>query len=221
MARSRRPPIHLLQPEFAIPPEEALDLAGRRGFGLAATFDGARPIASHLPFVLRRDGAGPVVQLHVTRANPLAALADGRDYLLAVTGPDAYVSNDWYARPDNVSTWLYEAVHLTGPARRLEHPANRGHGDALLAAAEARVAPKPPWDLAAMEPAKREAMLAQIVVIEIAVARIEGQRKHNQLKPDSDHVAVVRALEARAEPGGLAIAARMRAARPHLDYGDR
>jgi len=207
--------MHLLQPEFAIPRDEALALAAQRGFGLLTAFDGARPIGSHLPFVIR-DG---IVQAHVTRANPLAALADGRDFLLAVSGPDSYISNDWYATPDNVSTWLYEAVHLTGPARRREPAGNRAHGDALLSAAEARVAPKPPWGLAAMEPGKREAMLAHIVTLEIAIAQVDGQRKHNQRKPDADHLAIVRALEGRGEANGLAIAARMRAARRHLDYG--
>lgn len=206
--------MHLLQPEFAIPRDEALDLAARRGFGLLTAFDGTRPIGSHVPFVLREG----IVQAHVTKANPLAALADGRDFLLAVTGPDTYISNDWYALPDNVSTWLYEAVHLTGPARRQEPARNRAHGDALLAVAEARVAPKPPWGLEGMEPNKREAMLAHIVTIEIEVVSVEGQRKHNQLKPDADHVAIVRMLESRGEPNGLAIAARMRAARPLLDY---
>ncbi|TCH98771.1 FMN-binding negative transcriptional regulator [Roseococcus sp. SYP-B2431] len=209
--------MHLLQPEFEIPRDEAIDFAARRGFGMLTAFDGTGPIGSHLPFVLK----GGVVQAHVTRANPLAALADGRVFLLAVAGPDAYISNDWYATPDNVSTWLYEAVHLSGPARRQEPGANRAHGDALLAAAEARVAPKPPWGLAAMEAVKREAMLAHIVTIEIAITRVEGQRKHNQLKPDADHLAIVRRLESRGEPNGIAIAAKMRAARPQLDYESR
>ncbi|MDB5416429.1 MAG: FMN-binding negative transcriptional regulator [Rubritepida sp.] len=212
--------MHLLQPEFAIERDEALDFAARRGFGLLIAHDGGRPIGSHLPFVLKREGADVTVQLHVTKANPLAALADGqREFLFVVTGPDTYISNDWYDRPDNVSTWLYEAVHLTGPARRMELTANRAHGDALLAVAEARAAPKPPWDLEAMEPVKREAMLAFIVSLEIDVARIEGQRKHNQLKPDSDHVAIVRMLQRRGEANGIAIATQMRAARPALDYG--
>lgn len=162
--------MHLLQPEFAIPRDEALDLAAQRGFGLLTAFDGMRPIGSHIPFVIR-DG---IVEAHVTKANPLAALADGREFLLVVTGPDTYVSNDWYALPDNVSTWLYEAIHLTGPARRRDIATNRAHGDALLATAEARVAPKPPWELAGMEPRKREAMLTHIVTIEVAITRVEG-----------------------------------------------
>ena len=55
---------------------------------------------------------------HVARGNPLAALADGTSHwLLAVNGADAYVSPDWYVSPDQVPTWLYQAVHLTGPVR--------------------------------------------------------------------------------------------------------
>jgi predicted FMN-binding regulatory protein PaiB len=33
-------------------------------------------------------------------------------WLLAVNAADAYVSADWYASPDQVPTWLYQAVHL-------------------------------------------------------------------------------------------------------------
>lgn len=212
--------MHLLHQEFAIGRDEALDFAAARGFGLLVAHDGQRPIGSHLPFVLRREGEGAALHLHVTLANPLAALADGaRDFLCVVHGSDSYVSNDWYATADNVSTWLYEAVHLTGTARRLEAAANRAHGDALLAIAEARLAPKSPWGLDGMEPRKREAMLAHIVSLEITVTRVEGQRKHNQRKPDADHVAIVRMLERQGDPPRLAIAARMRAARPGLDYG--
>jgi transcriptional regulator len=57
--------------------------------------------------------------------------------------------------------------------RRLDE--NRGHGDALLAVAEARL-PKQPWDLAQMEPDKRESMLAAIRVIDLVVDQIEGRR---------------------------------------------
>ena len=35
-------------------------------------------------------------------------------WLMAVNGADAYVSPDWYVSPDQVPTWLYQAVHLTG-----------------------------------------------------------------------------------------------------------
>jgi len=204
-------------PRFSISEEEALAFAERRGFGLLTGHDGEAPIGSHLPFVLLRDGALRV-QFHVALANPLQHLADGRNAMLAVAGADAYVSNDWYATPDQVSTWLYEAVHLTGPLTRVDAAAHRTHGAALLETFEGRLAPKPPWTLDAMAPGKRQAMLDAIVTLEMAVTRVEGQCKLNQHKPDVDHLAIARAL-ARVGGDAAVLAAKMRALRPGLDYG--
>ena len=211
--------MHILRSAFEMDRDAALDFAADRSFGLVVAYDGDYPVASHLPFVLRREGAA-VVQCHVTRANPLARLADGqRSFLVVAAGADAYVSNDWYVSPDQVSTWLYEAVHLTGTATRLPTEANRRHGDDLLRAAEHPLAPKPPWHLDRMEPTKRAAMLEAIVTIEIAVDAVEGQRKLNQHKLDADHVAVAQALERSRGPGGREVARRLRELRPLLDYG--
>ena len=51
------------------------------------------PLVSHVPFLL---GEGEA-EMHLVRSNPLArALAAGPlPALLAVTGPDGYVSPDW------------------------------------------------------------------------------------------------------------------------------
>lgn len=211
--------MHILKPGFRMEDEEALAFASARGFGLLVASGETGPIASHVPFVIERRAEGVAVGVHVTARNPLAELADGRRrFLLVVSGPDAYVSNDWYVSPDQVSTWLYEAVHLTGPASRRPREANRAHGDDLLAVAEGRLAPKPPWGLDGMEPRKREAMLAGIVTLDIAVETIEGQAKLNQHKIDADHVAVSRRLDETGTDAGRTLAARMRALRPHLSY---
>jgi transcriptional regulator len=169
---------------------------------------------------LDRSGSVPIAHFHVAAGNRLAAIPDGTECLLAVWGPDAYVSNDWYATPDHVSTWLYEAVHLSGPVRRLSLEDNRKHGDDLLETFEQRLLPKAPWKLETMEPAKRQAMLNSIVVLEMTIEHVEGQRKLNQHKSDKDHVSVVRHLLAASEPGARAIGEKMRASRPQLDYSD-
>ena len=159
-----------------------------------------------------------IVQIHFTAKNPLVALADGtRRFLLIVAGDDAYISNDWYSSCDNVSTWLYEAVHLSGVAHLRELDENRGHGDALLAVSEARL-PKQPWDLAQMEPGKRESMLAAIRVVDLLVDTVEGQAKLNQHKSDADHVAVADRLARSEETGHRRLARRMQALRPGLGY---
>jgi transcriptional regulator len=210
--------MHILRPQFRIEEARALAFAAERGFGVIIATDEQGPRASHVPFVIQRTEDRVIVQLHLTAKNPLVALADGnRRFLLIVSGDDAYISNDWYASPDNVSTWLYEAVHLSGVAHLTGRDDNRAHGDALLAVSEARL-PKQPWDLARMEPVKRESMLASIRVIDLVVDEVEGQSKLNQHKSDEDHVAVANMLARAEETGSRRLAAKMRALRPELGY---
>jgi transcriptional regulator len=213
-----RTPMHVLRPQFRIEEERALAFAAGRGFGVIVAADERGPRASHVPFVVARRETGVIVQIHFTAKNPLVELADGvRRFLLIVCGDDAYISNDWYASRDNVSTWLYEAVHLSGVAHLRQFDENRGHGDALLAAAEARL-PKAPWDLAQMEPTKRESMLSSIRVIDLVVDQIEGQAKLNQHKSDADHVAVANQLARAEETASRRLAQKLQALRPELEY---
>ena len=210
--------MHVLRPQFRIEEERALAFAAERGFGVVVAADERGPRGSHVPFVVSRRDGRAIVQLHFTARNPLVELADGnRRFLLIVSGDDAYVSNDWYASRDNVSTWLYEAVHLSGVAHLRERDENRGHGDALLAVSEARL-PKAPWDLTQMESAKRESMLASIRVIDLVVDQIEGQSKLNHHKSDEDHVAVAKQLARAEDTGSRRLAEKMRALRPGLKY---
>lgn len=210
--------MHVLRPQFRIEEQRALEFAERRGFGMIVAADERGPRAAHVPFVLDRRDGWAIAQIHFTAKNPLVGLADGiRRFLLIVAGDDAYISNDWYASRDNVSTWLYEAVHLSGVAHLRGLDDNRGHGDALLAVSEARL-PKQPWELAEMEPAKRESMLAAIRVIDVVVDQVEGQAKLNQHKADADHIAVADRLARSEETAHRRLARKMRALRPGLGY---
>ena len=210
--------MYVLRPQFRIEEQRALAFAADRGFGVIVAADERGPRGSHVPFVIARRDDRVIVQIHLTARNPLVELADGvRRFLLIVAGDDAYISNDWYASRDNVSTWLYEAVHLSGVAHLRPLDENRGHGDALLAAAEARL-PKAPWDLAQMEPTKRASMLSAIRVIDLIVDQIEGQSKLNQHKSDEDHVAVANQLARAEETGSRRLAQSLQALRPELEY---
>jgi transcriptional regulator len=204
---------------FAWDRDGALAFAASRGFGAMVASGAAGPISSHVPFRINRTADAVTVQFHLTARNPLAELADGKTpFLLIVWGPDAYVSNDWYATPDHVSTWLYEAVHLSGPVRRLPVESNRGHGDALLTTFEERLTPKQPWSLSTMEVAKRDAMLHSIVVLEMDVMQVEGQRKLNQHKSDDDYASITRHLSKADTADAREIAAKLKALRPDLGY---
>jgi transcriptional regulator len=209
-----------VNPAFRIDHALCLDYAEARGFGLIIGCDNGRPLASPLPFrVLRVDGAPPRLAFHVARVNPLAALArQGGTWMVAVAGPDAYVSPDWYASRDMVPTWLYEHVQLSGPVRLVGAGGEGAHLADLSAKFEAWLAPKTPWSPDKVAPARRDALMKAIVAIELTVETIDGSFKLNQNKADADHLGVVRALAAQVDPAARAIARRMMALRPQLAY---
>jgi transcriptional regulator len=189
--------------------------AEARGFGLVCAWDGAKPIASPLPFYLfyAADGT-PRAAFHLARHNPLIKLAGTSSWLLAVTGPDAYVSADWYVSPDQVPTWLYQAVHLTGPVRRLSDDELAVQVDTLSAKFENWLLPKKPWTSAKMTAARLEAMKKAIVGLEMTVEEVEGSFKLNQHKSEPDFAAVAGALASQTDAGSQQIAHLMREARP-------
>jgi transcriptional regulator len=137
---------------------------------------------------------------------------------MAVNGGDAYVSADWYASPDQVPTWLYQSVHLTGPASVMSDADLTAHLDGLSATFERSLAPKPSWSMGKMPAGRREAMKQAIVGVMMRVDKVEGSFKLNQHKSDADHLAVVAELSQRTDPAAQAIAQRMVALRPQLDY---
>jgi transcriptional regulator len=194
----------------------SLAFAETRGFGTATAWDGRRPIGSPLPFYLTYAADGtPMAWFHVARHNPLAKLADGASsWLLAVTGSDAYVSADWYVSPDQVPTWLYQSVHLTGPVRMLSDDELAAQIDTLSAKFENWLLPKKPWTSAKMTAPRLDALKKGIVGFVMTVEEVDGSFKLNQHKSEADYAAVASALAARPDAGSQEIAGLMRQTRP-------
>jgi transcriptional regulator len=203
-------------PRFQPDRAAALAFADARGFATICAWDGGKPVGSALPFYLKygSDGA-PRAAFHVARGNALAALADGRsNWLISVSGADAYVSPHWYVSAEQVPTWLYQAVHLTGPVRTMSEAELVLHLDALSAKFESWLAPKPPWLTSEVSPGRRGAMLQAIVGLVMAVDLVEGSFKLNQHKSDADHAAVTKALAQQSDPAAQNLAHTMRLMRP-------
>jgi transcriptional regulator len=205
-------------PSFKQDRAASLAFAEARGFGMVCAWNGARPIASLLPFYLNEAGDGSVQALfHVARQNPLVALAGGKHgWLLAVNGPDAYVSPDWYVSRDQVPTWLYQSVHLTGSVRLLSDDELAVQIGTLSAKFEKRLLPKRPWTTAKMTTARLETMKKAIVGLVMTIEEIEGSFKLNQHKSESDYAALAGALDERTDTGSRQIADLMRKARPQV-----
>lgn len=127
--------------------------------------------------------------------------------LAVVTGPEAYVSPDWYGLDDQVPTWNYLSVEMEGPATVLDQAGAAALLDDLSARFEGELAPKPVWTRGKMSPGRFEALLGGIVAFEAAVERLEGVWKLGQNKPAPARTAVASALEALGE---REVSARMR-----------
>jgi len=203
-------------PAFRVDRAACLAFAAARGFGLACAHDGEKPVASHVPFHIEYGSDGtPLLCFHLARHNPLIGRADGvTPWLFAVSDADAYISPDWYVSPDQVPTWLYQSVHVTGPVRKMTGQQLPDHLNQASARFENDLAPKRPWTMDKMSAGRSEAMMKAIVGLVMTVEQVEGSFKLNQHKSDADHVAVTRALAVQKSEGARRLSAEMRAMRP-------
>jgi transcriptional regulator len=188
-----------------------LEFARARGFGMLAVNGHDAPVLAHVPFLLSADGT--TADLHLARSNPIARTGLPATAVIAVTGPDAYVSPDWYGLEDQVPTWNYVAVHLRGVLQALPPETLRDHADALSARFEAELAPKKPWVSTKMSDGTMDRMMRMILPFRLIIDTIDGTWKLNQNKPAEARLAAATALEARGgEPAATALAHLMRQA---------
>lgn len=170
--------------------------------------------ASHVPTVLKEEPDGPVLELHVARANPHWRAAADRPVSLAVfQGPHAYVSPSWYETKRQhgkvVPTWNYIAVHAQG---RLEVVADEAwlhdHLDELTRANEAHRAE--PWAVSDAPAEYIQNLSRAIVGLRFRIARLEGAWKMAQHRSEGDRLGVIAGLarEGGAGPEGVADAMR-------------
>jgi transcriptional regulator len=165
--------------------ETNLAFAAKRGFGVLSVNGTEGPLAAHVPFVFAKDG---MVEMHLVRSNPIARMEGPVPALLAVQGPDAYVSPDWYGVPDQVPTWNYVAVHCYGIVRILD--------DALpvLQATMRLYEPEyeAQWD--SLPELYQSRMKSGIIALEVDVHTLEGNYKLSQNKTDDEKERIMATL---------------------------
>ncbi|MEO0342878.1 MAG: FMN-binding negative transcriptional regulator [Pseudomonadota bacterium] len=159
-----------------------LDIAAlkARAFGALVVSGDDFPIVSHIPFILEGDDT---LLGHIVRNTPMAkAIQDRAKAMMIVTLGDSYISPDWYGVDDQVPTWNYVAIHVTGRVVLLPHEGL----DSTLAAQskelEARLAPKKPWHSEKMNPGVYQRMQRSIVPFRMEISDIQSTWKLNQNK---------------------------------------
>jgi transcriptional regulator len=167
--------------------------ARERAFGVLAVNGEDGPMMAHIPFLI--DDQGAQLDLHLVRSNPIArALKVPMRARIAVSGADGYISPDWYGVEDQVPTWNYIAVHITGTLEMLPHAQMRDMLDRQSKHFEDQLLPKAPWKTDKMTPEVLDKMMRQIVPCRMTIHAVDGTWKLNQNKPDdvrlraADHV---------------------------------
>lgn len=170
----------------------SLDFARKRAFGALTLSANPVPLIAHIPFLLSQDGSEAL--LHLVRSNPIVREAEDRPARLIVTGPDGYVSPDWYGIDDQVPTWNYVSVHLTGTLQRLPQDALIPLLAAQSAAYEARL-PKTPWTMDKTSDDVQARFLRMIVPFRLKIDTLDSTWKLNQNKDDAPRRAAAAAIE--------------------------
>jgi transcriptional regulator len=165
---------------------------------------------THLPTVLKDDGANGLIECHLARANPhWKDLADGNEALMIFQGPEGYITPNWYPSKalhgKAVPTWNYAVVHAYGrPAVVQDKDWLRRHVTELTTQQEASEAQ--PWAVSDAPESYVDVMLRGIVGFRFAITRLEGKWKMSQNREIPDREGVVEGLTARASGDDLAIA---------------
>jgi transcriptional regulator len=188
-------------------PETLLERIRAYPLGLVCVNGETAPLAAHTPVLAAMDEGSLRLRFHVSVHSPVnRCLEAGAGALIVFTGPDAYISPDWYGPvPNQVPTWNYLSVEAEGTAATTDAAKFL---DDVSDHFEARLLPKPPWTRAKMAPGSFELLLRAIRAYELTPHRFEGIAKLSQNKTREARQGVIEGLSATAS--GLAIAQEMR-----------
>jgi transcriptional regulator len=173
--------------------------------GTLITHGASGLLASPLPFLLdAASGKKGVLSAHMARANPhWKSLAGETECLVVFSGPDAYVTPDWYpgkaATHRVVPTWNYAAVHVCGTLRVIDEPAWLARQITDLTAAHEALRPAP-WQPADAPEDFIAAQMKAVVGLEVAITAIEGKWKMSQNKEPADLHGVMRGMRDASDP---------------------
>lgn len=184
-------------------PEVLQDIIRQYPLGILVTSSQGDLDADHIPFEYDPglDGATGMLSGHVARANPLwQRCPTGSPVMVIFRGADAYISPNWYPSKHEthrqVPTWNYQVVHAHGVltvhdderfVRRMVALQTRRH--------EAQEST--PWKMGDAPRDYLDAMLKNIVGIEITVTSLVGKVKVSQNKDERDRLGAAEQLAAK------------------------
>lgn len=163
-------------------------------FGLLVSRGKEQPEASHLPYTIDEQNETVYLYSHMGAGNRhVEHLRDSASHLFIVQGVDHYISSTWYDH-ENVPTWNYISVHLTGSIE-----IQQGE-DALANIQRLMDRQEPPGksirSMDQLNPAMVEREMRGLVAFRMRIDKIEAAKKLSQNRDQKNYGNIIRELEA-------------------------
>lgn len=182
-----------------------------REFPFAILLTSGGDQVSHLPFVLEDSGDGQVTLVgHMARPNPhWQELSENGNCRVIFQGPHGYISPAWYVpKKDNVPTWNYAVVHVSGQFEIIEDAATAFEAmHRMVTLFESKY--ETGWQLPRGEKAV-EGLMKGIVVFRIKDLRFEAKFKLSQMQGAEDRDNVITQLGKSGDQNLVELAEQMK-----------
>lgn len=168
------------------------------------------PHATHLPLELETTEGGTWRLVgHVARANPAWQMWQQNPNALAIfSGAHAYISSSWYEK-NNVSTWNYLAVHLSGVIKEVEDVARKIEIlKNLTNHYESSMTQPRFFESLGEEYVRRE--MRGIIVFEVQVQKVQFAKKLSQNRNDTDYQNIIAKLSISSDENAQKIGQEMK-----------
>ncbi|MEK3995989.1 FMN-binding negative transcriptional regulator [Psychrobacillus sp. FSL K6-2365] len=161
-------------------------------FGTLITTVQEKPIATHLPMQIIKEGDDYYITGHMAYGNPQwRTLEICENILVMFQGPHAYISSSWYEK-ENVPTWNYQAVHVYGKASILSEEELKQDLTKLLQKYEKHRKNPVLWE--GLSPQLLNKELKGIVGFKIKVQEIQAAYKLSQNRNEEDYHNIINKL---------------------------
>lgn len=190
--------------------EEIKDFIQRNAFGTIVTTKQGKPIATHLPMELHKQGDDYYLTGHFAYANPQWKTFGDDPVLVMFQGPHAYISSSWYAS-ENVPTWNYQAVHAYGTAHLMSEQELQEDLKSLLQKYEQNRENAALWESFS---SKTKNQIKGIVGFKVKVQEFQAAYKLSQNRTEEDYASIIDKLSQEKDPNAQQVAEVMKARKP-------
>jgi transcriptional regulator len=185
--------------------QKILAFLKQNNFAALVTFDGKKPIATHIPVEVVESENSWTIYGHLSGANPQKKTFSEHEALLIFQGAHTYISARWYAEVD-VPTWDYMIVHVYGKIREVD-------GDELYSVLSRLVENHESNTSYRLEGLPQDMVQKEIKGVfgfAMDVTRIDGGYKLSQGKTEEERRKIISELENRGDEDSKVIAKAIR-----------